>query len=733
MIQFFNTLSSSALAISLAGSVAGIGNATGVLQGTGSLIGNGAGSSVTTGILVGTGSLIGVGNGVGNSIGILSGTGELIGNTNGVGTSTGILSGTLATPTSLSATESTGTVILTWADSNSDGRSTDPYMTILGSSTSVGTGASSEATEYADGLFQSWWLANFKGAGYNNRALGGQQTSNLRPSPNGTAGRRVNDAVDDGATISVINLPSNDTTAAVAAATQLANLVEMYDYLNTNSVFPLITSTQPRNLGANGSAQRQELANQDQTSASLGSGALSDYNQDSSDNSYRNNFPTENFVRLYELLVDGNADPSNGAFTGTLGTYDTGDGIHLNDAGHAIVFAEVRDQVLAWIQAGTKADSVIIERRINGGSWSVLTTLTSPLTKYTDNSPSGSVEYRVKSTATGYTDSPFTAASTPISISNLAGTSSGTSTTTGILAGTGALSGTSAGTSTATGILIVTGALSGTSAGTSTATGILVGTGALSGTSAGVGTATGVLVVSGAIAGTSAGTSTTTGILVGTGALSGTSAGTSTATGVLVASGGRLLINLAYSNTMAAPDSNSRYWNDILSNSTNDNANTANYTVSNMVDVDNSATTIDFVVVDGASEGYGDGSGANLNGGVSASTDVGDYVYPAGRDSWFTEINDTDGGGQWRFDGLDSGTTYTFKFWGSRAATGTRSVSIATDSGYTDVQSYLADNNTDPDQNAEFTISGVTSQVFYLKSTSGGSAFGYVGVIDIIW
>jgi hypothetical protein len=518
----------------------------------------------------------------------------------------------LSTPTSLVATESAGTVILTWADANSDGRTTDPYVTILGSSTAVGTGASSEAAEWADGLFQTWWLANFKGAGYINRALGGQTLTNLRPSPNGTAGRRTTDAINDGATLSIINMPSNDTTAAVAVATQIAYLDEIYSDLNTNSIFPLITSTQPRNLGVAGSAQRKELANQDQTTASLGSGVLSDYNQDSTNNSYKENFNTVNFVSIYQSLVDDNPDPSNGAFTGTLGTYDTGDGTHLNDAGHAIVYAAARDQVIAWVDAGSSADNIVIERRIDSGAWATLATLTTPFTRYVDSSPLGTVEYRVKATATGYSDSSFTSASTPIVIA------------------------------------------------------------------------------------------------------------------------GRVLINLAYSNTMAAPDSNGLYWNDILSNSTNDNANTPAYAVLNLIDTDNAATTIDFTVVDGISEGYGDNSGANLNGGVGVGVDVGDYVYPAGRDSWFSESADPDSGGEWRLDGLDSGTTYTIKFWGSRGASGSRSIDIATDSGYTDVQTYNAALNTDPDVNASFTISGVTSQSFFLRSQSG-SQFGYCGVIDILY
>lgn len=192
----------------------------------------------------------------------------------------------------------------------------------------------------------------------------------------------------------------------------------------------------------------------------------------------------------------------------------------------------------------------------------------------------------------------------------------------------------------------------------------------------------------------------------------------------------RILINLAYSSTVSNPDSNGNYWNNITSNSTNDNANTASYTVSDLIGTSNTATTVDFVVVDGMSEGYGDGSGANLQGGTAST--VGEWVSPAGHDSWFSESGDADGGGQWQLTGLDASKTYTIIFWGSRAASGNRYIEIATNSGYTSSQNYNGANNTTASQNAEFVISGVTTQSFYLRSLAG-SQFGYVSVIDITW
>ena len=193
----------------------------------------------------------------------------------------------------------------------------------------------------------------------------------------------------------------------------------------------------------------------------------------------------------------------------------------------------------------------------------------------------------------------------------------------------------------------------------------------------------------------------------------------------------RVLINYSGdTNVVSNPDSNSRYWNNITSNGTNKNASTAGYTFgSAIVDTDNTTTGITFEVDVPIDGNFGDEAGRNENGGTSAS--VGDYLTPVCRDSFFSYPASDQTGGQWIFGGLDSGASYTFKFWGTRAATGTRSIDIATESDFSDVQSYVADNNTAQSNNAEFTITGVTSQTFYIRSTTGGNDFGYISVIDI--
>jgi hypothetical protein len=193
----------------------------------------------------------------------------------------------------------------------------------------------------------------------------------------------------------------------------------------------------------------------------------------------------------------------------------------------------------------------------------------------------------------------------------------------------------------------------------------------------------------------------------------------------------RVLINYSgTTNVVSSPDSNARYWNNITSNDTNKNASTAGYTFgSNIVDTDNTSTGITFEVVTPIDGDYFDQAGRNEGGGTIST--VGEYVTPSAYDSWFSYPNADQVGGVWNYGSLSASKTYTFKFWGTRAATGTRAIDIATDSGFSDVQTYTSDNNITQSTNAEFTITGVTSQSFYIRSTSGGNDFGYISVVDI--
>ena len=188
----------------------------------------------------------------------------------------------------------------------------------------------------------------------------------------------------------------------------------------------------------------------------------------------------------------------------------------------------------------------------------------------------------------------------------------------------------------------------------------------------------------------------------------------------------RVLLNLCGGNEVQNPDPNGRNWNNISSDGANRNASTAGYSFPSIVDTGGNLATITFTLDDPFDNNFGDQSGRNQGGGTAL--DVGDYVNPAGLDSWFSDEPDE---GSISIGGLDPNRSYTIKFWGSRSDIGNRSIDIATQSDFSDLQSYVADNNTDPNNAVIFTVTGLASQTFYVRSTPGGVQFGYISVIDI--
>lgn len=187
----------------------------------------------------------------------------------------------------------------------------------------------------------------------------------------------------------------------------------------------------------------------------------------------------------------------------------------------------------------------------------------------------------------------------------------------------------------------------------------------------------------------------------------------------------RVLLNMTGdANVITSPDANGRYWNNVSSNATNRNASTAGYTTGNFVTTKNQATTISLTVVEPVDDDFGDGTGANQNGGYN--TDFGDYVAPTMYGSWFSDANTS---GSWRINGLDPSKTYAVSFLGGRNSPGARIIQIATQSDFSDQQEYDGFGVTLSDL-ITFTISGVTTQTFYIR-TKAGSLFGYIGIIDI--
>lgn len=129
-----------------------------------------------------------------------------------------------------------------------------------------------------------------------------------RPQPDTTA--NVDAALAQGAKLLLVSYPSNDTALGYSVDETVANLLAIRDAARSHDVAVMILSTQPRALPV---SQLAMLAQIDaRLSASVGSC----------------------FVAVREVLAgpDSRLDPR----------YDSGDGVHPNDAGHALIYEQVR-------------------------------------------------------------------------------------------------------------------------------------------------------------------------------------------------------------------------------------------------------------------------------------------------------------------------------------------------------------------------------------------------------
>lgn len=169
-----------------------------------------------------------------------------------------------------------------------------------------------------------------------------------------------------------------------------------------------------------------------------------------------------------------------------------------------------------------------------------------------------------------------------------------------------------------------------------------------------------------------------------------------------------------------SPDWQGKYWN----NMTNAAEGTQ---LSNAVDTKNNATGLSVVVLkrlDAPTGTYG--PGMNYNGPTQI---IGDYPVTAVEDNAYASFAIR--GGSWELEGLDSTKTYQVKFWGSRMTTDTyRNLEIkkTTDTVW---QEYNGASNLNYNQVAMFTgIHGVKSVTFQMQ-VGAQSTFGHISVVDI--
>lgn len=192
-----------------------------------------------------------------------------------------------------------------------------PVFVVLGSSTAAGTGASSTATSWV-GKFRTYVQSIEPNALVVNLAVGGYTTYHVMPTgfvpPAGRPMPSPNNNITRALTYNpwaiILNLPSNDAANNYSVEEQMSNFSTILGLAASNNISYRVTTTQPRNF--QNPAQLQNLL--DVRTAIM------------------NTFG-DKAVNVFDEL----ANPD-----GTIKTiYNSGDGIHLNDAGHNFIYQQI--------------------------------------------------------------------------------------------------------------------------------------------------------------------------------------------------------------------------------------------------------------------------------------------------------------------------------------------------------------------------------------------------------
>ena len=200
---------------------------------------------------------------------------------------------------------------------------TDPCLSastfkivVLGSSTAAGSGPSTPDSTWVN-RYRNYVQAINPANEVINLAVGGYNTYRIMPTgftpppsrPNPDVVRNITAALAESPDAIIVNMPSNDVAAGYSYAEQMFNFDTIVQIANAASVPIWICTTQPRNFSAS----------QAQLQWDLKDSILAQFSP------YAIDFWTGIATPSYFI------DP----------TYDSGDGVHLNDAGHNILEARV--------------------------------------------------------------------------------------------------------------------------------------------------------------------------------------------------------------------------------------------------------------------------------------------------------------------------------------------------------------------------------------------------------
>lgn len=195
----------------------------------------------------------------------------------------------------------------------------DCHIVVLGSSTAAGTGPSSSDSAWVN-RYRNYLTNRNTDFVVTNLAQGGFVTYNILPTgttiPTGVnqtinTARNITQALSLDPDAIIINLPSNDAANSYPVADQLANYDLILAAANADTVPVWVATPQPREFSGNAARIQIQLDMIDSTYARFGDFAID----------------------FWTGLGDSTSAPDP--------AYDSGDGVHLNDAGHKILFDRV--------------------------------------------------------------------------------------------------------------------------------------------------------------------------------------------------------------------------------------------------------------------------------------------------------------------------------------------------------------------------------------------------------
>ena len=206
---------------------------------------------------------------------------------------------------------------------------TDIHVVVIGSSTAAGTGPSTPDSAWVN-RYRNYLQAINPQNQVTNLAIGGTTTYHIMPSwfvapigkPATNLNNNVTQAINLGADAIIVNMPSNDASNGFGLTEQMSNFIAISNSADSVGILVWICTTQPRNFGS-AALKTIQTSVRDSILSYFGDFAIDFWN--------------------------GTADVNDNI----LLPYDSGDGVHLNDAGHALLIQRIINEEIPNILADT--------------------------------------------------------------------------------------------------------------------------------------------------------------------------------------------------------------------------------------------------------------------------------------------------------------------------------------------------------------------------------------------